>query len=545
MSADAIIAAFPPERRTLPAMLTQQARRYGAHRLLEAGDVTWNFAHAPTIAARFAGTLAAAGIKPGDRVGLMCSNRAEFLEIFLGCAWLGAITVMINVASRGPQLRHILSNSGARLLVMEAELLSAFEHVVLKDLALERIWLIGGLARAPFDRVAVTEVPPPTTPIAPDTTDPAQLLAILYTSGTTGPSKGVCCPHAQYFWWGINGVRNLEIREGDVLCTSLPLFHSNALGTFFQALLSGSTLVAELRFSASRFWQSLIDHRATAAYVLGAMVPILLSRKPTPQERNHKVRCGLGPGVPANLHVAFEERTGIRLIDGYGSTETNFVIGSTTAAQRPGSMGRVCEGYRARVLDAHGNEVPSGEAGELALYANDPLAFATGYFAMPDKTAEAFRNGWFHSGDRVIRDADGHFRFVDRLKDAIRRRGENISSFEVEQVLLSHPDVGTAAVFPVASELAEEEVMAAIVRRPGSRLTESALAEFCRPRLAHFAVPRFIEFVDTLPMTENGKVQKYKLRGRGITAGTWDGGADGARANGGAATVSQAAPRQA
>ncbi|MGC1778948.1 MAG: ATP-dependent acyl-CoA ligase [Xanthobacteraceae bacterium] len=545
MTAEAIIASLPPERRTLPAMLVQQARRYGDQRLFKAGDVSWNFADAPTIAARFAGALAAAGIKPGDRVALMCSNRAEFLETFFGCAWLGAITVMINVASRGPQLRHILSNSGARLLVMEAELLPALEHVDLRDLTLERIWLIGGAAEAPFDRPAVTEVPPPAAPITPGVTDPAQLLAILYTSGTTGPSKGVCCPHAQYFWWGINGIRNLEIREGDVLCTSLPLFHSNALGTFYQALLSGSTLVAEPRFSASRFWQSLIEHRATAAYVLGAMVPILLSREPTSQERSHQIRCGLGPGVPANLHIAFEQRTGIRLIDGYGSTETNFVIGNTTAGQQPGSMGKVCEGYRARVLDVHGKEVPDGEAGELALNAADPLAFAAGYFAMPEKTAEAFHGGWFHSGDRVIRDADGHFHFVDRLKDAIRRRGENISSFEVEQVLLSHPDVGTAAVFPVASELTEEEVMAAIVRRPGSRLTESALAEFCRPRLAHFAVPRFIEFVDTLPMTENGKVQKYKLRERGITHGTWDRAADSAKAKPGAAMVSQVAPRPA
>jgi crotonobetaine/carnitine-CoA ligase len=347
-------------------------------------------------------------------------------------------------------------------------------------------------------------------------------LAILYTSGTTGPSKGVCCPQAQYFWWGINGICNLEIREGDVLCTTLPLFHSNALGTFYKAVLSGSTLVAEPRFSASGFWQSLIDCRATATYVLGAMVPILLSREPSPQEKQHTVRSGLGPGVPANLHIAFTERTGIHLIDGYGSTETNFVIGSTTAEQRPGSMGTIREGYHARVLDRDGNDAKPGEPGELALRPDEKLAFATGYFAMPDKTAEAFRDGWFYSGDRVIREADGQFRFVDRLKDAIRRRGENISSFEVEQVLLSHPDVGTAAVFPVASELAEDEVMAAIIRRPGSTLSESALSEFCQPRLARFAVPRFIEFVDTLPMTENGKVQKYKLRDRGVTARTWD-----------------------
>jgi crotonobetaine/carnitine-CoA ligase len=517
-----VLAAFPPEERTIPAILRRQARRYGSHRLFAAQDVSFTFEETPGIAARFAGTLAAAGIRPGDRVALMCSNRAEYIESFLGCAWLGAIAVPINIAARGPQLQHILSNSGARLLIIEAELLGALDHVDMNGLRLERIWLIGGPTSTPFDRLAVTGVPPCSEAVNPGGTDPSQLLAILYTSGTTGPSKGVCCPQAQYFWWGVNGIRNLEIREADVLCTTLPLFHSNALGAFYQALLAGATLVAEPRFSASRFWQSLIEHRATATFVLGAMVPILLSKEPSAQEQSHQVRCGLGPGVPANLHVAFQQRSGIHLIDGYGSTETNFVIGSTTAEQRPGSMGTVHEGYHARVIDPSGNDAKAGEAGELVLRSDEKLAFATGYFAMPEKTAEAFRDGWFHTGDRVVREADRSFRFVDRLKDAIRRRGENISSFEVEQVLLSHPDVGTAAVFPVPSELAEEEVMAAIVRRPGSTLTESTLTEFCRPRLAAFAMPRFIEFVDVLPTTENGKVQKYKLRERGVTARAWD-----------------------
>jgi crotonobetaine/carnitine-CoA ligase len=358
--------------------------------------------------------------------------------------------------------------------------------------------------------------------MAPAASDPAQTLAILYTSGTTGPSKGVCCPHAQYFWWGLHGIANLEIRWGDVLCTTLPLFHTNALGAFHHALLSGSTLVAEPRFSASRFWQALIDRGATVTYLLGAMVPILLSRPPSPQERSHSVRCALAPGVPANLHAVFEQRTGIKLIDGYGSTETNFVIGCTTAERRAGRMGTVRDGFLARIIDAGGNEAEPGAPGELVVHSDEALAFATGYFAMPEKSTETFRDGWFHTGDRVVREADGYYRFVDRMKDAIRRRGENISSFEVEQVLLSHPDVGNAAVFPVPSELAEDEVMAAIVRRPGSALTESKLCEFCRPRLARFAVPRFIEFVDTLPTTENGKVQKYKLRERGVTSGAWD-----------------------
>jgi carnitine-CoA ligase len=533
MSVGDILAVFAPEQRTLPALLRQQARRHGNRPLFAAGETSWSFEQTLGVAARFAGTLAAAGIRSGDRVALMCGNRAEFMENFLGCAWLGAVAVPLNTAARGPQLAHFLQNSGARLLIVEAKLLDALALVDTKRLALERIWLIDGATNPPplpvaFERIAVTSVPPRAPAIAPGAADPAQTLAILYTSGTTGPSKGVCCPHAQYFWWGVNGIRNLELREGDVLSTSLPLFHTNALGAFHQALLCGCTLVAEPRFSASRFWQQLIERRATVTYLLGAMVPILLSRPPSVEERGHTVRCALAPGVPANLHAAFRERTGIALLDGYGSTETNFVIGGCAAEQRPGSMGTVREGFVARVIDRDGKDARPGEAGELILRTQQKLAFASGYFAMPDETAAAFRDGWFHTGDRVARSADGYFRFVDRLKDTIRRRGENISSFEVEQVLLSHPDVGNAAVFPVPAELTEDEVMAAIVRRPGSALSERALYEFCRLRLAYFAVPRFIEFVDALPTTENGKVQKYKLRDRGVGAATWDRGVAGA-----------------
>jgi carnitine-CoA ligase len=522
MNAAEILAAFPPSERTLPAMLTRQGQRYGSRPLFIAGDVGISFEEAVPIAARFAGTLASAGIRPGDRVALMCGNRAEFIEGFLGCAWLGAIAVPINTASRGPQLAHFLQNSGARLLIIEAELLDALSHAGLGATALQRIWLIDAVARPPIERVATEPLPRRSDPIPSGVADPAQTLAILYTSGTTGPSKGVCCPHAQYFWWGLNGIRNLELREGDVLSTPLPLFHTNALGAFHQALLCGATLVAESRFSASRFWQRLIERKATVTYLLGAMVPILLAKDESRDEQRHGVRCALAPGVPANLHRAFTERTGIALLDGYGSTETNFVIGATAGEQRPGGMGTVREGFAARVLDASGADAKPGEAGELIVHADEKLAFATGYFAMPEQTAAAFRGGWFHTGDRVTRDADGSFRFVDRLKDAIRRRGENISSFEVEQVLLSHPEIGNAAVFAVPSELAEDEVMAAVVRRPGSRLTEKALCEFCRPRLAAFAVPRFIEFVDALPTTESGKVQKYKLRDRGVSGRTWD-----------------------
>jgi crotonobetaine/carnitine-CoA ligase len=257
-------------------------------------------------------------------------------------------------------------------------------------------------------------------------------------------------------------------------------------------------------------------------YLLGAMVPMLLSRSPSPRERAHATRIALAPGVPEMFRKEFVARSGIALLDGYGSTETNFVIGAHPSVQRSGMMGAVIEGFEARVVDEDDNELPDGEAGELTVRAAEPFAFARGYFGMPEKTVEAWRNLWFHTGDRVLREQDGQFRFLDRLKDAIRRRGENISSFEVEQVLISHPDVASAAVFPVRSELAEDEVMAAILRKPASQLSELDLMRYCEPRLPRFALPRFVEFFAELPQTENGKVQKFKLRERGVLPGTWD-----------------------
>jgi crotonobetaine/carnitine-CoA ligase len=313
----------------------------------------------------------------------------------------------------------------------------------------------------------------------------------------------------------------------DILCTSLPLFHTNAINTFYQALVTGASVRYEKRFSASGFFPALARHRATVTYLLGAMVPILLSRPESEEEHAHTTRVALAPGVPAQFHETFTRRTGIRLLDGWGSTETNFVLGTTVERQRPGLMGPVYEGFEARVVDDHDNEVPDGVAGELIVRADEPFAFSTGYFGAAEKTVEAWRNLWFHTGDRVTRQADGYFRFIDRLKDVIRRRGENISSFEVEQVLLGHPAVANAAVFPVRSSLAEDEVMAALVLHPDRVLMPADLIAYCAPRLPYFAVPRYLEFMTELPTTENGKVQKYKLRERGVTQQTWDGGPRG------------------
>ena len=574
-------ALIPIVERTLPRQLEAAARRTPQRTLFICGDQRWSVEETRSIALFEAARLAAAGIGRGDRVALLCGNRPEFMRVFLGCARLGAIAVPINTAVRAPQLRYYLGDSGARLLLIEAPLLPELDALDGDGLALEQVWVVGhaepdeaphlqpstnastsmgpatgGPARGTLGVARPTQNTPPkrwriepygtptpdssgaeslrltpdsTSRIAPivtasgaDEPGPGDPVAILYTSGTTGPSKGVICPHAQLHAWGANTARLLRVMPGDVLCTTLPLFHINALNGFIQALVSDATQVIEARFSVSGFWATMIRHRATVGYLLGAMVPMLLARDPSPEERAHSMRIALGPGVPPALAARFFERTGVSLLEGYGSTETNFVIAAEAGQDSAGTMGRLQSGFDARVVDDQDVELPRGQPGELVLRADEPFAFAAGYFGRPAQTVEAWRNLWFHTGDRVIRDADDRFVFVDRIKDAIRRRGENISSHEVEQVLLSHPAIANAAVFPVRSPLAEDEVMAALVLSPDTALDLPELIGFCIDRMPHFAVPRYIDLVNDLPRTENGKVRKVVLRERGVSSTTWD-----------------------
>ncbi|ODU84045.1 MAG: ATP-dependent acyl-CoA ligase [Novosphingobium sp. SCN 63-17] len=522
--ASRLIDAFAPDERTIVSMLQRRCETAGDTPLLLIDGAVFCARDLADRAGRSAARLAQAGIEAGDRVALLCGNRLEFFDMLLGTIWLGAIAVPINRAARGAQLQHILANSGARLLVAEADVAQAMAYVPRSDLALDAIWVLPTRGEDALPETAgewaLRPVPQPGAPREPAPTGPADTAMIIYTSGTTGPSKGVCCPQAQFFWWGLNSIDVLEIEAADVLLTTLPLFHVNALGTFFQALLSGSQLVVMDRFSASGFSAALTRHGATVTYLLGAMVSILLATPDQPDDAAHPVRRALAPGVPAQFHAAFAQRYGMTLIDGYGATESNFVIGGGDPL--PGCMGKVRPGYEAIVADEDDNPLPDGTPGELLLRAKHPHAFAAGYHEMPAQTAASWRNLWLHTGDRVWRDAEGRFYFMDRIKDAIRRRGENISAFEVEQVLLSHPDITIAAVYPVPSEHGEDEVMASLILRDGAALLPEAVLDFCQPRMTYFSVPRYLRFADALPTTENGKVQKFRLREMGITPDTWD-----------------------
>lgn len=495
-------------------LLSIDQRHLSAEDLLAAGEV-------------FAKAFIGAGLQAGDRVAIQCGNRPELLAALIGCALTGLVLLPVNTASRGAQLAYYVKNSQARVFIADAAQFAHIESAYATDAdamaSLLAVWSLDGEAAATAipKLVPIDDVPlaGSLSPVEPVSTSPA---VVIYTSGTSGPSKGVLCSHAQLYWWGHYSLQNLGIRSTDVLYTCLPLFHINALNTFFQALLSGGSMVIGAKFSVTRFYADLARAEATVTFLLGAMLPMLLSRDPAPDEREHQVRVVLAPGATARHYEAFEQRTGIEVLDGYGSTESNFAICTPLGEPRPGWMGKVTPGFQARVVDADDNEVPHGTAGELILRSDQPFAFAQGYLGMPEKTVEAWRNLWLHTGDRVLRDEDGYFKFIDRLKDSIRRRGENISSYEVEQVFMAHPAIAEVAAFAAPSELAEDEVMCALVLREGASFDPLELIKWCEPRLPYFAVPRFLRTMTALPRTENGKVQKYKLRAEGRTPDTWD-----------------------
>ena len=508
-----------PSERTVAALLRERASGLGDSPFLLAGGEAWSFADAAERAACRAGTLAAAGVGPGERVVAVLPNGSLLVELLLACAWSGAVLVPVNTASRGPQLAHVIGDSQPRLVVAEEAFLEELAQVADVTSGAIPLWIDHGTSLA-------TAVPPPGRAAPVRAARPSDPLAILYTSGTTGPPKGVVCPQAQFWWWGQNTGSALGITEGDVLFTCLPLFHTNALNTVVQALVHGARLVVGDRFSASGFWQALVDADASVTYILGAMASILAARDPGPLDRAHRVRIALSPATSPPLWDVFRDRFGIEIVEGHGMTETNLAVGPLEREQRPGWMGRAMPGFQAKVVDGDDVEVAPGTPGELVVRADEPFAFASGYWRLPEATVESWRNLWFHTGDRVVADADGWFRFLDRMKDAIRRRGENVSAWEVEQVLTAHPRVVAAAAVPVPSPLGEDDVMAFVVCDDPPPSPDE-LTVWADERLPYFAVPRYLDYLPELPLTENGKVRKYVLRERGVSETAWDRERDG------------------
>jgi len=505
--------------RTIPQLLVDASVAFGHKVAWTDGSLPRSYEELPRVAASGAAFLASIGVKAGDRVMVISENRGEILDLLISCSWLGAVLVPINPATPGPQLDYFLSYTEPNIVF--------FEKGKSHDVGSHPVrWV---------------ELPPVAAATDPKTNAhqwfnsegidfqpdirPSTPLTLLMTSGTTGVSKGVVCPQGQFLAWGESVSAMLGLTKEDVAYTCLPLFHTNALNAVFQCLITGATFHVGPRFSSSRFWERNVEAGSTVTYLLGAMVSMLLNVEPSEAEQAHSISRILAPGTSVSVIDAFENRFGALLVEGHGMTETNAVIGTPFGSRRLGYMGKVMQGFEASVVDENDTEVTDGEPGELVLRSNIPHAFATEYWKLPAVTVAANANQWFHTGDRVVRD-DGWFRFLDRIKDVIRRRGENISAWEVEKVLDAHPEVIRSAVVPVPSELGEDEVMAFVITSEGALVEPEVLRRHCAESLPAFAMPRYLEFVDEFPLTDTGKVRKQLLKERGVGESTWDANGD-------------------
>ncbi len=479
-----------------------------------------------------AGQLAALGVTAGDRVAIFASNRIETVEALFACSWLGAVFAAINPELRGSTLLHQLKLAEPTVIVADAHTREALVAALASGEVPgdPRLVFAGGPG---LNDEAGTAVDCPTgwTPWAPDrdaapepvAAKPGDLLAILYTSGTTGPAKGVMLPQSQLFHWGIIGVETLELVPGDVLYTCLPLFHTNALTTLLQALAAGGRAVVGPHFSVSRHWQRLSEAGATVTFLLGAMTAMLWNRRPAKEDLPPlHIRTILGPGTDPAIRTDFEEYFGLKMVEGFGMTELGVPMYTAHSGPGTGTLGVVHPDYEVRIVDDNDEDVPDGTAGELVVRNRVPFGISLGYFHNDAATVEAWRNLWFHTGDLVAREADGTYRYLDRIKDSIRRRGENISSYEVESAFLVVDGVDQAAAIAVPSPLGEDEVMVCLIPAPGVTLDPATLLDAVRTDLPKFAVPRYVRVMDAFPLTHNGKVSKKLMRDEGVTADTWD-----------------------
>ena len=345
----------------------------------------------------------------------------------------------------------------------------------------------------------------------------------MFTSGTTGPSKGVVINNHFELSFAVIFNEIVSLRADDVTYNFLPFFHIAGKFIMLGTMLADCRMLLRPRFSAGQFWPDVRAHGVTVTVGVGGICHMLWAEPPKPDDADNPLRMIYSVPNPHDVQEAFLARFGLELTEGYGSTEANIVVYTRPGEPTPrGTAGRAPPYYEVAIFDEMDRPVPPGTSGEIVVRAKHPYILMEGYDGLPEATLAAFRNLWFHSGDRGHMDENGFLFFHDRMKDAIRRRGENISSFEVERTVNKHPDVAETAAIAVPAEVGEDEVKVVVVRNPGAALTEEALLRHCADEMPYFMVPRFIEFRADLPRTPTQKVRKVVLREEGITAATWD-----------------------
>lgn len=528
-------------RWALPTVLRHHAAERPDSVWLDAPEegAAWTYEEMLASAERVGRNFLTNGASQGDRVVLVAQNSSRFVRTWIGTAVAGLVEVPINTAYEHDFLAHQVRTVEARLAVIDDVFAERFVAVKEAASTITKFWVIdngqqdksiellreAGWEAAPWDELEAEQ--PSGSSVELPEVRPQDLASVLFTSGTTGPSKGVAMPHAQMYFFADECVSLVRLTADDAWMTVTPLFHGNAqFMAAYPTLVAGARCVIRSRFSASRWVDQIRESRVTVTNFIGVMMDFIWKQDRREDDADNPLRVVFAAPTAATLVQPMKERYGIEaFVEVFGLTETSAPIISPYGEDRPaGAAGLAAdEWFDVALVDPETDEeVAVGEIGELVIRPKVPFICSMGYYNAPEKTVESWRNLWYHTGDALRRDGHGWFYFVDRFKDALRRRGENISSYEIETSILSHPAVVETAVIavPASTEAGEDEVMAYVITH--SEVTPDELWEHCDGRIPSFAVPRYLRFVHELPKTPSQRVQKAKLRERGVTPDTHD-----------------------
>ena len=518
--------------RVLGLVLEDKASTNGDKILFRYKDQAFTYAEVHERSNRVGNAFWGLGVRKGGKVGIMLPNCAEYLDVWFGLAKIGGVEVPINTAFKGDQLLHVLNSSDVSILVVDRQFLDRIEFIKNEITTVEKLIIH---SPEPFDPNTLPSSKLPQIPFevlyqgSPSfpgvQVRPMDLMAIMHTSGTTGSSKGVMLCHGHELLLGWNTALNLRLSPQDVYYHFYPFFHNTAQAIItIPSILADASFVLKDRFSLSAFWEDIRNYGCTVTHLMGALHVLLLKQPEKPEDGRHPLRVAQTIGGSAEVDRAFEERFHMTLLEVYGGTEQNVVTYNTFEQRKPGSCGKVWPGFEVKVFDEEDRELPPGEIGEIVTRTTESYTMCLGYYRNEKATLDAIRNFWYHTGDAGYFDEEGYLYFVDRVKDAIRRKSEFISSYDVETVVNSHPAIleSAAVGIPVAGLKGEQEVKVVVVLKDGAQITPEELIQHCEQRLAYFALPRFIEFRDTLPKTTTEKVEKHKLKAEGVTPSTWD-----------------------
>ncbi|MCH2173060.1 AMP-binding protein [Myxococcota bacterium] len=519
---------LPPTALGPHAVALGATRHPGRVAVRHADGPALTYAELDERARRCATALHRLGCGEGTHVATLVHNGFDGQGIWLGLGWLRAIEVPLNTELKGALLRHALRASEARILVTTSEFLTRVAEVEDALPALERVVVVDGMTselrslRVEVDPLPdLADVEPANGLEGPSYRD---IAALLFTSGTTGPAKAVLTPWAVIYQnWSWVPADAAEPGEG-VYC-AMPLFHNSGRAALNGAMVRGLTFVFREKFSAERFWDDVKNHECRAASLVGPMTALLHSRAEREDDADNPLRAILCGPLIREIDD-FERRFGLRVATGFGQTEIGMALVTDWNHGPWSSCGRERLDYprpEVRVVDEHDQPLGPGEVGELVVRSPEPWALNAGYFELPEATARAWRNGWFHTGDAFRYDEQGWFYLVDRMNDAIRRRGENISSFEVEELVGGHPEVVECAAVAEPAELGEDEVRIVVVVRDPDSFEPAALLAWLEPRMPRYMWPRYVEPMKALPRNETtGRIKKHELRAMGLGPDCWD-----------------------